>query len=131
MNYIQNTPFKEILVNGIKFIPIPLIHSKNCTGYLIQSQDETIAYLTDCADIDDTSMNFLKSFSIDRCYLDACFALNYDNGNHLNYEEATIILDKINAKKSYFIHCNHYTLEYIRTNKVSLKYKYILPWEEN
>ena len=125
--YKENTPFEPIHVNELTFIPIPLKHSKNTTGYIIKDKAKTIAYLTDCAGIDEKSMNFLLSYSFDECYIDACFAPNFSNGNHLNYEEATAILDKIGAKKSYFIHGSHFTFDYIRKNSVSLKYQYKYP----
>ncbi|MDX1809673.1 MAG: MBL fold metallo-hydrolase [Sulfurospirillaceae bacterium] len=127
IEYIENVAFEEIIVNDLKFIPIPLFHSKNTTGYLIRSKNKTVAYLTDCAGLDVESMKFLKSFSIDACYLDACLAPNFSNGNHLNYEQAIRVLDEIGAKTSHLMHSSHYTLAYIRQNKIDLKYDYILP----
>lgn len=125
--YIENTPFVAIRQNNLIFIPIPLIHSKNTTGYLIQSKRKIIAYLTDCAGLSVESMSFLKSFQIDTCYLDAGLAPNFNNGNHLNFKQATLLLDDIGAKKSYFIHASHYTLDYIKKNNITLKYDYLLP----
>ena len=124
LKFVENKPFIAIEINGIKFTPIPLKHSKNTTGYLIQSDGKTIAYLTDCAGISQESMKFLLSLKIDECYIDACFAPNFTNGNHLNYEEAAAILDKLGAKKSYLIHTSHFTLDYIIQNNIDLKYKY-------
>lgn len=126
ITYIQNTPFEPIKIDDISFTPIPLKHSKNTTGYLIQDDEKTIAYLTDCAAIDEKSMQFLCSYNIDECYIDASSLPNSKNNNHLNYIEATKILDKINAKESYFIHASHETLQYIRDNNISLKYQYKL-----
>lgn len=125
ITYKENTPFEQIIVNELTFTPIPLKHSKNTTGYIIQSKDKTIAYLTDFAGISGESMSFLLSLDIDECYIDACLAPNFTNGNHLNYEEATIVLDEIGAKKSFFLHGSHFTFDYIRKNNVKLKYNYI------
>ncbi len=125
ITYRENEPFKTLHVNDISFTPIPLRHSKNTTGYLIESPTKTIAYLSDCAGISDKSMDYLLSKNIDECYLDACLAPNFSNGNHLNYEEATLVLDKLNAQKSYFIHGSHYTFDYIRQNNIKLKYPYM------
>lgn len=124
IEYTQNTPLEPIEIGNIKFTPIPLKHSKNTTGYLIQSQNKTIAYLTDCAGISEESMEFLLSQPIDECYIDACLAPNFSNGNHLNYQEAEKILDILNAKKSYLIHGSHFTLNYIQKNNIRLKYDY-------
>ncbi|PPK62611.1 MULTISPECIES: MBL fold metallo-hydrolase [Arcobacteraceae] len=126
IEYRENRPFQGIVINDLIFTPIPLIHSKNTTGYLVESQEKTIAYLTDCAGIEKHSMEFLLSKNIDECYIDACHAPHYPDKNHLNYEEATKLLDKISAKKSFLIHGSHETLEYIKKNNVTLKYHYLL-----
>jgi len=126
IEYIKNKPFESIIVNDIKFTPIPLIHSKNTTGYLVESKEQTIAYLTDCAGVEEKSLAFLLSKNIDECYIDACHTPHYPDKNHLNYEEATKLLDKISAKKSFLIHGSHETLEYIKKNNVTLKYHYLL-----
>lgn len=125
INYKENRPFIPIKINELTFTPIPLKHSKNTTGYLIESQDKTIAYLTDCAGITKKSMEFLLSKEIDECYIDAGLALNLNNGNHLNYKEATILLDKINAKSSHLIHASHHTLTYLQSNNIKLKYDFL------
>ncbi|WP_044418898.1 MBL fold metallo-hydrolase [Halarcobacter anaerophilus] len=125
IEYKQNKPFEPIVVNDIKFTPIPLIHSKNTTGYLVESKEKTIAYLTDCAGIKDNALELLKNTKIDECYIDACHAPGYPDKNHLNYEEATKILDEIGAKKSSLIHGSHETLCYIKDNNIGLKYKYV------
>lgn len=125
IKFIENTPYEPIKIDSISFTPIPLKHSKNTTGYLIESKNKTIAYLTDCGGISEQSMNFLLSKKIDECFIDACLAPNSSNGNHLNYEEATKILDNIHSKKSYLIHSSHTTLDYIRQNNILLKYDYI------
>lgn len=125
INYKENIPFESIIVNGISFTPIPLKHSKNTTGYLIESSNKSIAYLTDCAGIDKTSMEFLLSKKIDECYIDGCLNPDFDNGNHLNFQQASDILDVIGADKSYLIHSCHQTLEYIKKNNIQLRYNYL------
>lgn len=125
IRYQENTPFEKIVVNNISFTPIPLKHSKNTTGYLIEDNEKTIAYLTDCAGIENESMEFLLSKKIDECYIDGCLNPDFDNGNHLSYIEASAILDQIGAPKSYLIHSCHQTLEYIRKHNVELRYQYL------
>ncbi len=122
IEYKENTPYKPIKVNELTFTPIPLKHSKNTTGYLIEDKNKTIAYLTDCAGVAKESMDFLLSKEIDECYIDAGLAPNLNNGNHLNYEEAIKLLDKIGAKESHLIHASHHTLSYLKSNNINLKY---------
>lgn len=124
IQFKENSPFESININDITFTPIPLKHSKNTTGYLIQSSTTTVAYLTDCAGISDESMKFLKSFDIGTCYIDACLSPDSDSGNHFNYQEATIALDEIGARNSFLIHASHSTLDYIRQNNIQLKYDF-------
>lgn len=123
--YHPNTAFDAISINEFRFTPIPLQHSKNTTGYLIESDNKTIAYLTDCMGIKKPSMDFLLSKSIDICYLDACLAPDSLRNNHLNFYEASDLLDQIQAKKSFLIHASHHTLHYIKKNNIKLKYSYI------
>lgn len=125
IEYRENSPFELIKIDELTFTPIPLKHSKNTTGYLIEDKDKTVAYLTDCGGIEQSSMEFLLSKEIDECYIDAGLNPKYENGNHLNYEQATQLLDKINAKKSFLIHSSHEILEYIKTNNINLKYQYL------
>lgn len=125
IHYIENTAFIPFSVNELTITPIPLMHSKNTNGYIIKSPEKTIAYLTDCFAIPQDSMETLIALDIDECYLDAALSPDVANGNHLNYKDATLLLDEIGAKTSYLIHASHYTLEYIKRNKIQLKYKYI------
>ena len=127
IDYKENFPFIPIYVNNISFTPLPLQHSKNTTGYLIESENKKIAYLSDCAGIDQKVLKFLKTKNVDECYIDACLAPGFNNGNHLNFEEAADILDQIGAKSSHLIHTSHYTLEYIKKNHITLRYDYIFP----
>ncbi len=124
IKYIQNIPFEPIKIDEIYFTPIPLKHSKNTTGYLIEDGETTIAYLTDCAGISEESMQFLLSKDIDQCYIDACLSPNESYGNHLNYLQASELLDKIDVQESYLIHASHTTLQYIKDFGVRLKYPY-------
>jgi len=127
--YKQNIPFKAIQIDQLTFYPIPLKHSKSTTGYLIQSTDKTMAYLTDCAGIPQESMDFLKGFNLDYVFIDAGLAPESTNGNHLNYIEASSLLDEINPKKGYLFHASHQILEYLIDKKTILKYPYLSPEE--
>lgn len=41
------TPFVSVTLGGLRITPLPLNHSKITHGYLIQSADGALAYLTD------------------------------------------------------------------------------------
>jgi len=125
IRFIQTMPFESIQVGSLSFTPIPLQHSKNTTGYLIRSKDKTVAYLTDCAGIAKPSLDLLCDTTIDECYIDAGLNPKNETGNHLHYEQATHLLDRIGAKKSYFIHASCKLLDFIYSNKIKTKYSYL------
>lgn len=136
--YHENTPFKKIQIDEITFTPIPLQHSKNTTGYLIEDETSAIAYLTDCAGISQKALDFLKSKSLDECYLDAALfppatkqpeQQNQNQNkktNHLDFLQAEKILDILSPQKGYLIHAGHVTLKKIHENNIELKYPYLL-----
>ena len=125
LSFTCNTPFKPIHVKNISFIPIPLIHSKNTNGYLIITPKKVVAYLTDCSEIPEESMNFLNSYDIDAIFLDGCYAPDFDGNNHLNYIEAEELISKLNPKDGYLIHACHQALTHLLENPKKSKYSYI------
>lgn len=125
INYASLEPFEKIVLFDITFTAISLKHSKNTFGYLIEYEDKTIAYLTDCNEIPKESFDFLKSKTIDFAFIDACYDERRTTGNHLNYLQASEILDLLNVKNGFLIHISHITQEYIMKNSIKLKYPYI------
>lgn len=117
--------YEEFTMAEIKFTAIPLKHSKNCLGYLIEYCDKKIVYLTDCFDIDKRSLEVLKEQKIDYAFIDACYDERQTSGNHLNYIQASNILDELNVKNGFLMHISHHTQSYIMENNIELKYKYI------
>lgn len=125
MNYKTLKEFEQVALKGIHFTSIPLKHSKKTFGYLIEYQNTTIAYLTDCSGIDKKTFDFLSSKKLNYAFLDACYDERTVRGNHLNYLQATQLLDSLHVDKGFLIHISHTTQEYILKNKINLKYPYI------
>lgn len=123
--YKEIKQFETIKIKNISFTSIPLKHSKNTFGYLIEYKDRTIAYLTDCSGISKESLNFLITKKIDYAFIDACYDERKSLGNHLNYLQASKILDKMKVEKAYLMHISHTTQEYILQNNIELKYPYV------
>lgn len=128
--YNELKEFEKILIDDFSFTAIPLKHSKNCNGYLIEYKNIKIAYLTDCAGISKKSKEFLKSKEIDYCFIDACYDERKNVGNHLNYKQASNILDELEVENGYLMHISHTTKEYLQKNAVNLKYRYVKSQEE-
>lgn len=125
IKYKQVKEFETIKIDNIKFTALPLIHSKNTFGYFIEINKHNIAYLTDCSDLPKKTMKFLKEKNIDYAFIDACYDQRKEKGNHLNYLQASDILDELKVKNGYLMHISHTTLQYILENEVILKYKYL------
>ena len=117
--------FEKITIKEVSFTTIPLKHSKPTYGYLIEYKNTSIVYLTDCYGIDKSSLEFLKSIKIDLVFIDACYDERRVSGNHLNYIQASDILDSLHVKNGYLIHTSHQTQEYILEKDVKLRYPYV------
>ncbi len=125
IEYSELNNKESVLIKNINFTALNLEHSKNTNGYLIQTKNIKIAYLTDCYTIKKDLIQFLKEKSLDYVFIDACYDERTKKGNHLNYLQASDILDEIKAKQSYLMHISHTTLEYILKNNIKLKYNYL------
>jgi len=123
--YNEIKAFETLIIDNIKFTSIPLRHSKNTYGYFIETPNINMAYLTDCSGLAKESLDFLKSKKIDYAFIDACYDERKTTGNHLNYLQASDILDHIEVENGFLMHISHTTLEYILDNKIELKYKYL------
>lgn len=127
INYTQISSFQKMSLDKLLITSLPLKHSKNTLGYYIKYKDKTIVYLTDCSGLKNKSFEFLKNKKIDYAFIDACYDERKTKGNHLNYIQASDILDKLKVKNGYLMHISHITQEYIQKNNVKLKYRYIKP----
>ncbi|MDD3344163.1 MAG: MBL fold metallo-hydrolase [Sulfurospirillaceae bacterium] len=125
INYSMLQPFETLEIANISVTAVPLMHSKPTVGYLIQTPQKKVAYLTDCACIPEESCVFLKRAKIDHLFLDACYEPNYANTKHLNWESATKYIDDIGADKGYLVHASCKTLVPLKESGKILKYPYI------
>ena len=125
IEYKELNEFEKTSIKGINFTSIPLKHSKKTFGYLIEYKNKTIGYLTDCSGIDKKTFDFLSTKKLDYAFIDACYDERKVSGNHLNYLQATELLDALHVDNGFLMHASHTTLEYILNNKVDLKYPYV------
>lgn len=125
IKYKTLKPYQSISLCDIKFTAISLLHSKTTNGYIIETKNSKFAYLTDCGGIEQNELEFLKNSQLNSVFIDACFDERFQNKNHLNYTEATKILDYIHPQKGYFLHQSHQTKSYIMQNNIKTKYPYV------
>jgi len=110
-------------VEGIPVLPIPVSHgSRECLGYRVES----VAYVTDCSYIPDSSLDRLKELSV--LVLD-CLQLR-KHGTHFHLDQALETIRVLRPKKTVLTHLGHdfdyltwnRKLASIRESKVSLAY---------
>ncbi len=104
--YVVSNSFK---INGNQITPIPLKHGKlNTLGYRIRN----MAYLTDCSELPNSSLNLLKGVEV--LIIDA---LRYrPHPTHMNIAEALEVVNKLNIKEAYLTHLSH-DVEYYQSNR--------------
>ena len=72
-----------------------------------------------------TAGMLMSDTKIDYAFIDACYDERKVIGNHLNYLQASQILDELNVKNGFLMHISHITQEYILENDIKLKYPYV------
>jgi phosphoribosyl 1,2-cyclic phosphate phosphodiesterase len=87
-------------VQGIKIIPIPVLHGKiPVNGYRIGN----FAYVTDCSEIPDSSMALLTGL---KCLILGVLRFR-PHPTHLNLETALQIINKLKPQRCLFTHICH------------------------
>ncbi len=102
---------KPVKIGNINILPIPLEHGDiGTTGYRIEEDDFSIAYLTDCDGIPKSSLEKLKN--LDFLIIDAL--RKRPHSTHFNFDEALEVAEMLQAKQTYITHiCHDYTYEEI------------------
>lgn len=118
-------PLESIEIEGVKMTAVSLIHSKPTLGYLVQTQKSSVAYLTDCGDISNDMVAFLRQQKIAHLFIDACYEPDLISKKHCTCESAGALIERIAPKNGYFIHASCKTLMPIRERKIILQYPYI------
>ena len=91
---------KPFVINKTKVIPLPIMHGKMKTlGYRIGN----LAYITDVSEIPDATLSLLQG--VDVLMLDC---LRFEpHFSHFGFKQSLEISEKINAKRTFFIHMTH------------------------
>lgn len=99
-------------IGNIEIIPVPMLHGTlKTTGYLfreITAQGySSIAYLTDCNKITDSSLKIIRNFAgrLEHVVIDALRATPHPT--HLSYFEAIDIALELDARHTWLTHISH------------------------
>lgn len=111
----QNDFHNPIIKDSFTVVPIPLVHGYvNSFGWLFTSKDSvgkkhSIAYLTDCNFISESSLQIVKDCCSDgvleHLVIDALRAKPHSS--HNNFEQALFYANIIGAKNTWFTHLTH------------------------
>lgn len=98
---------------------MPLVHSKITFGYLLQSPNRAIAYLTDTVGLSADSALFLASKSIDLLVLDCSHApQSPPPRNHNDVTMALAIRDLLMPEETLLTHASHQLDRWLLNNSL-------------
>ncbi|MCW8112029.1 phosphonate metabolism protein PhnP [Yersinia intermedia] len=102
------TAFQTLHFGNLRVTPVPLTHSKITFGYLLQSPNRTIAYLTDTVGLPADSALFLTSKNIDLLVLDCSHPPQTPPPrNHNDVTIALAIKDLLMPQQTLLTHASH------------------------
>lgn len=108
LEFHETTRFKSFHIASLKITPVPLTHSKLCYGWLIETENVHIAYLTDTIGLPPETTAFLQETELDLVILDCAYPPgNWPHQNHNDLEMALEISKSLCAKKTVLTHLNH------------------------
>lgn len=94
-------PFR---IGAIALEPIPVEHADiPTTGYRLEADGQTVAYVPDCHAMDDATIRRLRG--LDVMILDALRPESHPT--HFNLEESIAVLQRIGARRSFITHIGH------------------------
>ena len=105
-SFSSKNPLK---IGTLSIVPIPMIHGKmSSTGWLIKGREgEAIAYLTDCNEIPDESIEEIKrtNWKIRHLVIDGLRVETHPT--HFSFNEALAYAEKIGATHTWITHVSH------------------------
>ncbi|QNK32073.1 phosphonate metabolism protein PhnP [Serratia sp. JUb9] len=110
-------PFVSITLGGLRITPLPLIHSKITHGYLIQSADRTLAYLTDTVGLPPDTLRFLQGVRLDLLVLDCSLPPQAQAPrNHNDLTRALEIQQRLLPQRTLLTHISHHLDAWLLTH---------------
>lgn len=106
------SPANPLELGGIKILPVPLRHgSLTVTGWLFTEEKDgikkSIAYLTDCSRIEQSSFSLIKENAGQLCHLVIDGLRAEVHSTHFSFEQAMEAADILNARHTWITHITH------------------------
>lgn len=99
--------YETFTLGELKISPLPLIHSKPTFGYLLEYQQQCIAYLVDTRNLPPKVEELLNHKDIDTLIIDTSSPADVDNRNHNNLNDTLSLHESINPGKTVLTHIGH------------------------
>ncbi len=112
INNEQFSPSSPLKIKGMEIVPVPILHgSLPVSGYLLSEirngEKYTIAYLTDMNQIEDSSVDIIKSCSghLEHLVVDAL--RDRPHSTHFCFDQALELGERLGARHTWFTHMTH------------------------
>ncbi len=103
--YTKENP---VNLNGLKVVPVPLLHgSLNDNGYLFVHGQSSIAYLTDCSQVPDSSVELIKSIPAKLEHLVIDGLRKEPHSTHFSFMQALSAAERLGARHTWLTHLTH------------------------
>ncbi|WP_414499467.1 phosphonate metabolism protein PhnP [Zymobacter sp. IVIA_12111.31 C1] len=112
------TAFQPLHLNRLRIPPVPLNHSRPTLGYLIETSECRIAYLTDTVGLPDETLQFLEQQgTLDRLIIDCTEPpAAVMPRNHNDLTSALHIHVRLRPQETYLTHIGHALDVYLQTH---------------
>lgn len=124
-------PYESFEIEGVKISTIPLIHSIECLGYLIDDGDSRVVTMFDCKGIAERDINTLRSFKANLALIDATEPPGFQGSNHNNVDEAVNIGYKIEAEHIILTHIAHHNMSLTKLTSYVRRFKGVTVAHDN
>jgi len=110
-------PFKPFYLGDLKITPVPLIHSKPTLGYLFESEQRQLAYLTDTVGLPEATTAFLQRHTELEIIIDCSEPPQPSPPrNHNDLNSVLHIHQTLQPKALWLTHLNHKMDEWLLDN---------------
>ncbi len=111
------TPFEPFMLGLLKVTPVPLQHSKPTFGYLFESQNRRLAYLTDTVGLPEETTAFLQQFQDLELVIDCSEPPQHEPPR--NHNDLNLVLEiqkQLHTRTIWLTHLSHKMDEWLLDN---------------
>jgi phosphoribosyl 1,2-cyclic phosphate phosphodiesterase len=101
---INYCPVEEpFTIGNVKITPLPVKHGPRTNGYRMDADGKSIAYIPDCAEIPESTLELLKGLDV---FILDCLR-EREHPTHLNVEKTLSYMNSVTPVRGYITHICH------------------------